>query len=322
MMSKLLNNEKPLLILPELAAKLGLNETIFLQQLHYWLQDSKNVRDGHKWVYNTYDEWHKQFPFWSLSTLRRVIAKLEKENLIITGNYNRFKLDKTKWYRINYDSLGPLLDMKDEVDSECVCLQKEIDTDGSHSETEEHVSPSFVHYEKKMNNKGIQNEENTTNPTVQFDKEDVSKQTANENHLNKALPESTSEITPEKSVAATAKLAHAQPENPFQFFEQNGFGAINVYLYEKIKAWCNDLSEELVVEALKEAVVNGSKNWNYVEAILRSWAEKGCQTVDDVHAAQRSFKERLSKKVNLQTPENRREIPRFKGIDYTAGEDG
>ncbi|GGE58410.1 DNA replication protein DnaD [Priestia taiwanensis] len=107
-MSRLLLNEQPLMVLPKLACKLGLNEAILLQQLHYWLQDSKNIRDGHKWVYNTYDAWILQFPFWSGSTLRRVMKRLEKEGYIITAKYNQMKIDNTKWYRIDYKRLERL----------------------------------------------------------------------------------------------------------------------------------------------------------------------------------------------------------------------
>ncbi|MEJ9210095.1 DnaD domain protein [Bacillus smithii] len=104
-MSRLLLDEKPLIILPSLAEKVGLNEAIILQQLHYWLQQSTNIRDGYKWVYNTYDDWKEQFPFWSKSTIRRTITRLENSGLIIVGNYNKLKIDNTKWYRINYEAL-------------------------------------------------------------------------------------------------------------------------------------------------------------------------------------------------------------------------
>lgn len=104
-MSRLLLDDKPLIILPSLAVKIGLNEAIVIQQLHYWLQESKNIEDGEKWVYNTYDAWGEQFPFWSVSTIRRTITKLEKSGLIIIGNYNKLKIDNTKWYRIDYQLL-------------------------------------------------------------------------------------------------------------------------------------------------------------------------------------------------------------------------
>lgn len=104
-MNNLLISEPPLQVLPSLAVKVGLNEAIVLQQFHYWLQRSKNVRDGNKWIYNSISEWQKQFPFWSKDTVKRAINSLEKQGCLIVGNYNKAKFDKTKWYRINYDSL-------------------------------------------------------------------------------------------------------------------------------------------------------------------------------------------------------------------------
>ena len=104
-MTNLLLNEEPLIILPQLAVKVGLHESIFLQQLHYWLNRSTNVKDGFKWVYNTVGDWQIQFPFWSVSTIRRIIKKLEESDLIIADNFNNLAIDKTKWYRINYQKL-------------------------------------------------------------------------------------------------------------------------------------------------------------------------------------------------------------------------
>ena len=64
-MSKLLLDENPLMIMPQLAVKIGLNESIVLQQIHYWLEINrkadKNKRDGFYWTYNSYKEWQKQF---------------------------------------------------------------------------------------------------------------------------------------------------------------------------------------------------------------------------------------------------------------------
>lgn len=101
-MSRLLIEDKPLIVLPSLAVELGLNEAIFLQQLHYWLQGSRNERDGYLWVYNTYEKWQEQFPFWSISTIRRMIGKLEAGGYIITEQFNSSHNNQTKWYRIDY----------------------------------------------------------------------------------------------------------------------------------------------------------------------------------------------------------------------------
>lgn len=114
-MSKLLINEPPLIILPTLAVKIGLNESIFLQQLHYWLDPriNKNFKENTYWVYNTYSEWCKQFPFWSERTLRRIISSLEEKNIIISENFNKDAFDKTKWYSINYHALQTIENLSD-----------------------------------------------------------------------------------------------------------------------------------------------------------------------------------------------------------------
>ncbi len=68
-MSSLLIQEVPLMVLPTLATKIGLNEAMFLQQLHYWIDRSKYEMEGHRWIYNTIEDWCKQFPFWSRQKL-------------------------------------------------------------------------------------------------------------------------------------------------------------------------------------------------------------------------------------------------------------
>ncbi|MFS0574103.1 hypothetical protein AB1K83_00575 [Sporosarcina sp. 179-K 3D1 HS] len=105
---KLLINDSPLLVLPSLATKLGLNEAVILQQLHFRSLISKNRKDGHVWVYKTYEEWHEEFPFWSERTIKRTIRKLEEKGYIIsTSAHNKLKIDRTKWYRIDYEMCQP-----------------------------------------------------------------------------------------------------------------------------------------------------------------------------------------------------------------------
>lgn len=104
-MSNLLIDDYPILVLPNLATEIGLNEAIVLQQMHYWLKKSNHNYDGRRWIYNSFPEWQKHFPFWSVMTIKRAVYSLEKQNLLYVGNYNKAKFDKTKWYSINYGKL-------------------------------------------------------------------------------------------------------------------------------------------------------------------------------------------------------------------------
>ena len=106
-MSKLLINEPPLLVFKTLAVKIGLNEAIVLQQLHFLCSISNNEKDGHTWVYNTIDSWRdNHFEFWSRETIKRVFLSLREKNLVhSSSDFNKMKIDKTLWYRVNYDEL-------------------------------------------------------------------------------------------------------------------------------------------------------------------------------------------------------------------------
>lgn len=149
-MSSLLMKEIPLMVQPSLAKELGLNEALFLQQLNYWIERSTKKIDGKYWIYNTIEAWHKQFPFWSISTIKRIISNLEKEKLIITGNFNKISMDRTKWYTINY-SLLQEIENKINADKEKENLENLIDGEISNEENEITIS-------SKWNNGKCQNE--------------------------------------------------------------------------------------------------------------------------------------------------------------------
>lgn len=109
-MSNLLFDDKPIVVSPRLAESLGdVDQAIILQQIHYWLQKSNKVIDGRRWVYNSMNDWLKQFPWVkSRTTLNTKFNKLEKSGLLITSNYNKAGFDKTKWYSIDYDALSEI----------------------------------------------------------------------------------------------------------------------------------------------------------------------------------------------------------------------
>lgn len=109
-MSNLLFDDKPIVVSPRLAELLGdVDQAIILQQIHYWLQKSNKVIDGRRWVYNSMNDWLKQFPWVkSRKSLTTKFGRLEKAGLLVTGNYNKAGFDKTKWYSIDYDTLSQM----------------------------------------------------------------------------------------------------------------------------------------------------------------------------------------------------------------------
>lgn len=108
-MSKLLINEYPLQVLPSLAKAIGLNEAIILQQIHYWLRHAKVEHDGKMWIYKTIDKWHEQdFCFWSKDTIKRAIASLKKQELLLVEQLANNSFDRVNHYTIDYDVLAKI----------------------------------------------------------------------------------------------------------------------------------------------------------------------------------------------------------------------
>lgn len=145
-------------LIPALAEKIGLNGAIVLQQLHFRSCISKNLRDGHVWVYKTYNDWQKQeFPFWSIPTIQRIIHKLEKEGyLISTDIYNRMHMDKTKWYRINYALFNDLMHQNDPLTSSNECPAAPQNEEASHINLTKAITKEELTNTTKKTNKTIE----------------------------------------------------------------------------------------------------------------------------------------------------------------------
>lgn len=102
----LLMPSRPIVINPDLAYSIGLNEAIVLQQVNYWLKETTSglERDGVRWIYNTNEQWLEQFPFWSESTLKRTFTRLKTLGVLKIEQLNKSQRDMTNYYTINYES--------------------------------------------------------------------------------------------------------------------------------------------------------------------------------------------------------------------------
>lgn len=51
----------------------------------------------------------ENFTFWSVKTIQRIFDKLVKLGIVIKGNYNKKKYDRTLWVTLDYNKLEELL---------------------------------------------------------------------------------------------------------------------------------------------------------------------------------------------------------------------
>ena len=81
---------------------------MFIAQLHYWLQkDNVGVyKQGFHWIYNTEWEWREQFPWMSEYTIGRIRRRLERLDYVVSNDFNRNPLDRTKHSTLNYHRIA------------------------------------------------------------------------------------------------------------------------------------------------------------------------------------------------------------------------
>lgn len=118
----------------------SLDEAIVLNQLNYWIERNKdanrNFRDGHYWVYNSYEAWRKQdFPVWSATKIKRIFTSLEGKGIVLSANYNKLAIDKTKWYTIDYGKLKKFIEEYSKGQNEKSTDQDEISKDADDQST-------------------------------------------------------------------------------------------------------------------------------------------------------------------------------------------
>lgn len=85
------------------AKQFGTNEALILYHLRYWIEinhaSSKNEHEGKTWTYQTFEAIQAHFSFMSKSTIQRAIDDLvKKHKVIVKGNFNKNKFDRTIWY--------------------------------------------------------------------------------------------------------------------------------------------------------------------------------------------------------------------------------
>ena len=87
--------------------------------------------------------------------------------------------------------------------------------------------------------------------------------------------------------------------NIFEIIEKEFGRTLSPMEYEIIKAWIeNDISEELITEALKEATFNGVSNLRYIDKILYEWGKAGIKTKEDVEKRQLKRNKKIQKEEN------------------------
>lgn len=246
-------DKKCVVIDVNLAVVLGVSESIILQQMSYWLEKSTHIIEGRPWIFNSYANWQKQLPFFCESTIRRLIKKLEDMGIILSSNFNKCKMDKTKWYSVNYDVLNKLQEKDDNLIS------------GNKEQMDETT------YEENCSNLAV-DEVNFTKPIPEITSETTPKDVIVEEKGARPLE---------------GKLSF---DDVINFFSSN-LHLPTPHEREKLRLLYEDLKGgDLIIKAMEIAVENRVRTFRYIESILYNWMDLNLHSLSEVEEYMQNYK--------------------------------
>jgi hypothetical protein len=83
-------------------------DALLVAQIGYWIGKTANHHDGHRWVYNSWDEWGSQLGGFSRDDVRASVDRLSELGVLVAINSPRVNIDRRKWLRIDSDVLKTL----------------------------------------------------------------------------------------------------------------------------------------------------------------------------------------------------------------------
>lgn len=148
----------------------------------------------------------------------------------------------------------------------------------------------------------------------------VTNVTTNEQQmLNKCAPEIEIEKEIEKKIELNKELELEQEkeERFVDVVEANLGRGLVKFEYDMINDYLinKHVSRELFLEAVKVAVANNVRKFNYIGRVLDNWLNDGIETVEQAYQAQRDFKAKKASRYQANQPA-KSNVPEWTEKDY------
>lgn len=86
----------------DVAAAYGADAAIFMNNIVFWTlknkAENRNYHEGRYWTYGTVSGFAKLYPLWSEPQLKRIISKCHEAGILLIGDFNDDRRDRTRWY--------------------------------------------------------------------------------------------------------------------------------------------------------------------------------------------------------------------------------
>lgn len=91
----------------QVAEELGVNAAILAANVQFWCakneanESKRHFHDGRYWTFNSVSALEKLFPYLTIKQIRTALDKCVENGLLLCGQFNNDKRDRTKWYSYN-----------------------------------------------------------------------------------------------------------------------------------------------------------------------------------------------------------------------------
>ena len=319
---QLLFNEFPITINRTLAKCMSLTEAVIFQQIHYWLQQNKkkdlNFIDGRYWTYNSTKEWHESdFDFLSESTIKRTLVKLEKDGLLISANYNKMKMDRTKWYSINYENLLNFCKKRLSEKHLLTLKRKEAGIKGVQVKKQKNNEKNPSNPSKKGKDENVKCIEASCSDGIEASCSNVNEASCSDgkkqvapmerSKLIRPIPETTIDFTK----TSTEKGSSKGDDSPLiSYFEKNICKLKTAVLPQFYKILSN-YDADFLKEIITYGAETGAKGFNWFVKVVGEYEDKNILTAEGVREQIEKFREE-KKQAKIRSIEEKNFLKQLK----------
>lgn len=237
----------------DIATKYGIAEAILLGYFYHWIKvhekNETNFYDGKYWTYDSERTLVDKMPYIPKTTMHRLIKKLVNSGLLLTGNYNKFSYDKTKWFSLSDKAVMLFVDQEG-----CPKMDHHLVQNG----------PTIPIYNEESKNELPQNgpplvQNGPTIPiqsTYSLDDDDEDKRKKDERFPGNKYP---------KDVYV----------NAFAIYEKFIRPIPSTGIRESIMACVDDYGVDKFEAAVKKAAKNNARSFSYIETVLSNKRKEG-----------------------------------------------
>lgn len=92
-----------------IAKECGIEAACIFNHLCHWILHNRikgsNYHEGRTWTYDNQEKMAQYLPYLNVRQIKYALQKLYDAKLIIKGNFNKDRFDKTNWYALNDESI-------------------------------------------------------------------------------------------------------------------------------------------------------------------------------------------------------------------------